>query len=171
MKKVLNKHTKNAGSIFLASAITVMSALSVDAATVTDTFTAQIIITDDCSIVSAGDLDFGSAGILAANVDATATLSVQCTNTTPYDIGLDAGVGSGATTAVRRMSAGAETVDYLMFSDAGRITNWGNNVSTDTVTGAGDGSAITHTIYGRVPAQTTPSSGTYQDTVTVTVTY
>ncbi len=171
MKKVLNKHIKNAGSIFLASAITAMSALSADAATVVDTFTAQIIISDDCDIVSAGDLNFGSEGVLAVDVDATATLSVQCTNTTTYDIGLNAGVGIGGTIATRRMSDAGETVDYQMFSDASRVTNWGETVGTDTVSATGDGSANTHTIYGRVPAQTTPSSGTYQDTVTVTVTF
>jgi len=26
-------------------------------------------------------------------------------------------------------------------------------------------------VYGRVPSQTTPSAGTYNDTITVTVTY
>ena len=70
----------------IACAIAAMSAISAKAATTTDTFTSQIIITADCDIVSAGNLDFGTAGVLAAAVDATATLSVQCTNTTTYDV-------------------------------------------------------------------------------------
>ncbi|EEF26199.1 conserved hypothetical protein [Ricinus communis] len=40
-----------------------------------------------------------------------------------------------------------------------------------TVAGTGTGNAQLLTIYGRVPPQTTPSSGTYTDTVVVTLTY
>jgi spore coat protein U-like protein len=39
------------------------------------------------------------------------------------------------------------------------------------VSGTGNGAGQTITIFGRVPAQTTPAPGTYTDTVTVTVTY
>ena len=168
MKNLLRN---NAGTLIAASVIAAVSATSVGAATTTDTFTAQIVITEDCDIVSAGDLDFGSAGVLASNVDATATLSVQCTNSTTYDIGLNAGLGTGADTTTRRMMDGAEFVDYQLFSDSGRATNWGNSVGTDTVSDTGDGAAQDHTIYGRVPVQSTPSAGTYLDTVTVTVTF
>jgi len=47
----------------------------------------------------------------------------------------------------------------------------GNTVSTDTVAATGNGASQSYTVYGRVPAQTTPAPGTYTDTVTVTVTY
>ena len=171
MKNLINMHIKNAGTFIAASVIAVVSATSVDAATTTNSFTAQIVITEDCDIVSAGDLDFGSAGVLASNVDVTSTLSVQCTNSTTYDIGLDAGIGSGADTTTRKMMDGAEFVNYQMFSDSGRSSNWGDVVGTDTVASTGNGAAQIHTIYGRVPVQSTPSAGTYLDTVTVTVTF
>jgi spore coat protein U-like protein len=141
------------------------------AATTTATFQSQITIVATCSIVSTNTLDFGSAGLLSANVDATATFSVQCTNTTPYNIGLNAGTTAGGTTTTRLMTSGAATVSYQMFSDAGRITNWGNTVGTDTVPATGNGSAQSYTLYGRVPVQTTPAPATYTDTVTLTVTY
>jgi spore coat protein U-like protein len=96
---------------------------------------------------------------------------VQCTNTTPYNIGLDAGTGTGATVAVRKLSTGGVTVNYTLYSDSGRTTVWGNTVSTDTVAATGNGASQSYTVYGRVPAQTTPAPGTYTDTVTVTVTY
>ena len=48
---------------------------------------------------------------------------------------------------------------------------WGNTVSTDTVAGTGNGSGQSYTVYGRIPAQTTPAPGNYADTITVTVTY
>jgi len=141
------------------------------AATTTSTFTVQVAITASCTINSASTLNFGSQGVLTANVDQTSTLQVQCTNTTPYNIGLDAGAGAGATVAVRKMTSGGNTINYSLYSDSGRTTVWGNTVSTDTVAATGNGAAQSYTVYGRVPAQTTPAPGTYTDTITVTVTY
>jgi spore coat protein U-like protein len=140
--------------------------------TVTSTFTVQITITASCVINSASTLNFGgSQGVLAANVDQTATIQVQCTNTTPYNIGLDAGTSPSATVTTRKMVNGGNTVSYAIYRDAARTLNWGNTVGTDTVTGTGSGAAQSITVYGRVPAQTTPAPAVYSDTVTVTVTY
>ncbi|MCI0747358.1 MAG: spore coat U domain-containing protein [Verrucomicrobia subdivision 3 bacterium] len=142
-----------------------------EAATTTANFQSQITIVADCQIPSTNTLNFGSNGALTANVDATTTFSVQCTNTTPYDIGLNQGTTAGGTTATRLMTSGSATVSYQMFSDAARTVNWGNTVGTDTVAGTGNGAAQSYTIFGRVPAQTTPASGLYTDTVTITVTF
>ena len=128
-------------------------------------------VTSSCVINSASTLNFGSQGVLTAAVDNTSTLQVQCTNTTPYNIGLDAGAGSGATVAARKMTNGSATVTYSLYTDAGRATVWGNTVGTDTVAATGNGASQTYTVYGRVPAQTTPAAATYTDTVTLTVTY
>jgi spore coat protein U-like protein len=144
---------------------------SSQAASTTSTFTTQVAITATCTINSASTLDFGTQGVLAANVDQTSTIQVTCTNTTPYNIGLNAGTGSGATVAVRKLTSGGATVNYSLYSDSGRATVWGNTVSTDTVAGTGNGSAQSYTVYGRIPAQTTPAPGNYTDTITVTVTY
>jgi spore coat protein U-like protein len=141
------------------------------AATTTATFTAQIIIQASCLILSPGNLDFGTAGALAANVDATAAFQVQCTNTTPYNVGLNAGTTGGGTVATRKMTSGSATVDYRMYTDAARTTNWGDTVGVDTVSNTGTGAAQSFTVYGRVPAQPTPAPATYTDTVTITVTY
>src|ERR1051326_2536541 len=68
--------------------------------TTTTTFTVQITITASCTIVSASTLNFGnSQGVLTGNVDQTSIIQVQCTNTTPYNVGLNAGTGTGATVA------------------------------------------------------------------------
>ena len=131
----------------------------------------QMTITATCIVNSASTLDFGSQGVLSANVDQTSTIQVTCTNTTPYNIGLNAGTGTGATVATRKMTSGANTVNYTLYSNSGRTTVWGNTVSTDTVAGTGNGSTQSYTVYGRVPAQTSPVPGTYADTITVTVTY
>ena len=128
-------------------------------------------VTSSCVINSASTLNFGSQGVLIANVDNSSTLQVQCTNTTPYNIGLDAGTGSGATVAARKMSNGGATVTYSLYSDASRTVVWGNTVGTDTVAGTGNGASQSYPVYGRVPVQTTPAAATYTDTITVTVTY
>ena len=96
---------------------------------------------------------------------------MQCTNTTPYNIGLSAGTGSGSTVTTRKMTSGGATINYSLYSNAGRTTNWGDTVGVDTVSSTGNGASQGFTVYGRVTAQTTPAPSTYTDTITVTVTY
>jgi len=141
------------------------------AATATSTFTVSATIVAECLINSATNMAFGSQGVLIANVDLTSTIVVQCTNTTTYDIGLDAGTGTGASVATRKMTGGGATINYRLYSDPGRSTVWGNTVSTDTVNATGNGAAQSYTVYGRIPAQTTPAPAAYSDTITITVTY
>jgi spore coat protein U-like protein len=141
------------------------------AATATSTFTVSATIVAECLINSASTLGFGSQGVLIANVDQTSTIVVQCTNTTTYDIGLDAGTGTGASVATRKLTGGGATINYRLYSDSGRTTVWGNTVSTDTVAATGNGAAQSYTVYGRIPAQTTPAPAAYSDTITITVTY
>ena len=66
----------------------------------------------------------------------------------------------------------SEFVNYELYRDAGRTQRWGNTPPTDIVASTGTGSAQPAvTVYGRVPPQTTPSAGSYGDTITVNVTY
>ena len=143
-----------------------------DAATATGQFNVTITIAAECLVNSATDLDFGSSGVIAANIDAQSTITVQCTASTPYTIGINAGTGGGATVTNRLMTGpGAATVSYSVFRDAARTLNWGTTIGTDTLAGTGNGSLQPITVYGRVPPQATPAAGTYSDTLTVTVTY
>jgi spore coat protein U-like protein len=165
----LRKHRFATG--ILASACLLQSVELPLAATTTSTFTVSVTLAATCTINSASTLNFGNQGILSANVDQTSTIQVTCTNTTPYNIGLDAGTGSGATVATRKLTSGGATVNYTLYSDTGRTTVWGNTVGTDTVAATGNGTGQNYTVYGRIPTQTTPAPGTYSDTITVTVTY
>src|ERR1044072_493525 len=139
----------------LAACVLIPSGNSVRAATSTTTMTVQMTITATCTINSASTLNFGTQGVLSANVDQTSTIQVTCTNTTPYNIGLNAGTGAGATVATRKMTSGGATINYTLYSDSGRTTVWGNTVGTDTVAATGSGSAQSHTRYGRLTAQAT----------------
>ena len=136
----------------------------------TTSFSALATVQKTCTI-SATNLNFGTVGLLVSNVDASNTVTVKCSNSTSYNIGLNAGSGSGATVAARKMTNGANAVTYSLYNTAGRTTVWGNTIGTDTVTGTGSGSNQVLTVYGRVPPQTTPPPATYTDTIVVTVTY
>lgn len=122
--------------------------------------------------VSSGNVGFGSVGALSANVDATGSVSVQCTNTTPYRISLNWGLGAGAGPLSRRMTGpSSNVVAYTIYRDAGRTQEWGNTLGTTTVDSTGTGSTQTHTGYARVAPQTTPPAGSYSDTIIATVNY
>lgn len=142
------------------------------AQTATDTFDVTIAIADDCEVTSTETLDFGTAGVLTAAIDDSASLEVTCTTGTPYDIGLDAGLSVDGTTLLRGMTSTAtDVISYQLFQNTGRTLNWGSTVPTDTVSSTGTGSAQSFDVYGRVPAQATPATGIYVDTITVTVTF
>lgn len=139
------------------------------AATATAQFNVTATVNATC-LISANNLPFGTyTGVID---DANTTLSVTCTNTTPYNVGLNAGTGTGATTTSRSMTGpGGALLGYKLFQDAGYTTNWGNAVGTDTVAGTGNGAAQTLTVYGQVPAAEYVTPGGYSDTITATITY
>jgi spore coat protein U-like protein len=55
--------------------------------------------------------------------------------------------------------------------DSGRATPWGDSVGVNTMAATGSGLVQSFTVYGRVPAQNTPSPGSYSDTVVLTISY
>ncbi len=118
--------------------------------------------------ISAGNLDFGNFS--GAQTDASASITVNCTSGASYTVDMDAGTGSGATTTTRKLTSGADTLDYTVYSDNARTSIWktggGNNVS-----GTGSGANQTLTAYGRMPANATPAAGSYTDSITVTINY
>jgi len=163
--------------IATAAIITVMLAPVIGGAAVysngskNSTLDVTIKIIADCTI-AANPLDFGqSQGVLATTVTANTTLNVTCTNTTPYNVGLSAGNGTGSTTAARLMSGtggNTSTVAYNLNMTSGG-GNWGNTQGTDTLSGTGSGVQQNLTVYGQVPAQATPQPDTYKSTLTATV--
>jgi spore coat protein U-like protein len=148
-----------------------------NAATTTTTFPVTATVATNC-LVSATALAFGTYAQGGGAVDQTSTVNVRCSNGTPFNVGLNAGATGGATVTTRAMLNGTNQLAYSLFSDAGRTTNWGNTVGTDTRTGTGAGFAAANiqalTVYGRVTdsvANQGVPAGAYTDTVTVTVTW
>jgi spore coat protein U-like protein len=123
-----------------------------------------------CS-VNAATLNFGATGVLRAALDATSAITVTCTNAAPYTVALDGGLSGATNPSQRKLSQAAQTITYGLYLDNSRTAPWGDSVGVNTAAGTGSGLAQTLTVYGRVPAQTTPAPGTYSDTVVMTISY
>jgi spore coat protein U-like protein len=121
--------------------------------------------------VTAATLNFGTVGLIQTNVDSPSTIGVQCSSGLPYAVALDGGQTGATDPTQRKMSKGSEQVTYGLYRDAARSLPWGSTAGTDTVSGVGNTAVQNLAVYGRIPAQTTPSPGLYVDTVVVTVTY
>ncbi len=137
----------------------------------TATFDVTLKIIANCTIAAA-NLDFGqSQGVLATAVNVNTTVSVICTNTTPYNVGLTAGTGTGSTGTTRYLSGtggNLGTVQFNLYQTAG-ATLWGDTQGTNTVGGTGSGASQPITVYGNIPPQATPAPDTYKSTITATV--
>lgn len=140
--------------------------------TVTTTFMVTVTTDPECSI-SATNLSFGVyTGVL---IQATSTLSLVCTNTTTYNVGLSAGNGAGATVTHREMTGpGSAVLIYSLFQDASYSINWGNTIGTDTEAGTDTSSfaaPIPFTVYGQLAAGQFVAPGSYSDVIIVTITF
>ncbi len=141
-------------------------------------FTVSVTLQASCTM-SVTAMNFGSASApILSNVTATATIAATCTSTTPYSIGLDN--GQNASGSQRRMkSSSGNYLNYGLYIDSGHTEPWSTASSTTVCTNGantcvlntGTGSNQNITIYGQVPPQSSPTVGTYNDTVVVTLTY
>lgn len=162
-------------SAFSMTALCVTAAPAAPAASpLNESMNVRIQIVADCTMAAPADLDFGAPGLLTAERIATTNLSVTCTNTTPYQVALGEGAHYDLTVTRRRMAGGSsEFVAYDLCRDQGCTQLWGATTGAggDVQARTGNGAPQVVTVYGRVPAQDTPSPGNYTDVVSVTVTY
>lgn len=148
-----------------------LSLHAANAAVTTTTFPVTATVGSACS-VAAANLDFGTYNPLSPSpTSATTTITIQCTLLSAYTIGLNAGTGSGATVAVRKMTKVADTLNYSLYQDAAHSLVWGETIGIDTVAGVGTGLATPTTVYGLIPASQSVNTGAYADTITVSVNY
>jgi spore coat protein U-like protein len=170
MSKTLTTGVLAAGTAAIAA---LLCSAPASAATVGTTLAANATVTANCT-VSSSPLAFGNVNTISgSNVDGTGGLSVTCTNGTAWAASAGVGAGSGASFASRKMTSGANLLNYNLYTSSGYTTVWGDGTgSTATIGGTGSGSAQAVTVYGRVGSgQTTVPTGAYADTVAVTVTY
>lgn len=146
-------------------------AIQTNAATATSTMAVSATVLTACS-VAASPLTFGSYDVAGAAVNVSSTVEVTCTGGSSYTIALGVGGGSGATFASRKMSFGRGTLSYSIYTDAARTVVWGDGTGgSNTVSGTGSLSMVTHTAYGSIPAGQSTNAGVYTDSVSVTLNY
>lgn len=134
------------------------------------TFTVTATVVANCTL-SASALAFGNYVPTAQSL-ATAPLTVTCTDTTTYNVGLNSGTGNGSSGTTRYMTGpSAALIQYQLFLDSGMSMVWGNTVGTNTSASTGTGTAQTLTVYGMIHTGQNVTPGSYADTVTATITY
>jgi spore coat protein U-like protein len=143
------------------------------AGTASSTMSVTATVTANCT-VSTTALAFGNVNTISgSNVDSTGSLSIVCTNGTAWAASAGIGAGSGASYANRKLTSGANLLNYNIYTTTGRTIVWGDGSGgTQTIPGTGTGTTQSVTVYGRVNSgQTSVPVGAYADTVAVTVTY
>ena len=147
---------------------------SPSAAQQTGTIAVTASITASCSLTT-NALAFGAlTSTNGGNTDVPTTASVTCTSDSPFNIGID--YGANASGFTRRMTNGTDFLTYSVYIDGfgssefGPISNYGNTTNFNSPM-TGNNTTTTVNIYGRIPQQSTPPSGSYSDTLTVTLQY
>ncbi|WP_241609571.1 spore coat U domain-containing protein [Rosenbergiella australiborealis] len=177
-------------SSFLSSALFTIAVLTPTAYATNGTLTGQIgvqvIISEGCTVGNNtssgtvnewGSINFGTyadlSNIINGSVigsDGANTVTVTCTSGLSPTLKLDGGLNE--TSSLRSMISGSTKIPYRLYSNSSYSSEIAVNGS---IALTADGTAQNIPIYGRIlPADqtsTAPSSGTYTDTVTATLSW
>ena len=136
------------------------------AASESSSFQVGIDVVATCSI-SAADMTFNTITTgTTSQTDAASDITVNCSLNAPYQISLSNG---SSFSAGRRLSNGTQFINYSLFQDPSRSTQWN---TTTPLNFTGNGSNQAHTVYGRIPAgQNVANMGSYSDTIIATISY
>jgi spore coat protein U-like protein len=141
--------------------------------TTSKTIAVSVTVADSCTIAT-NPLAFGT--YVGTTLNGTTTLTVTCSASGAiYAVGLDKGLGSGATDQARVMTGpSSATLNYNLYADSPMTVDWGNTSTTNWQTytvATGNVAQTAATVYGQIPASQVSVVGNYADTVTATVTY
>lgn len=137
----------------------------------------------DCSVSVTG-VAFGTYDPLVTTpATSTGNVQVRCIHTgggaSRANYTVDLSTGGSNVYAQRTMRSGSAALNYNLFTDATYSQVWGNGtggsarVANSLLVNPGNFSqnVISHPIYGRIPAQQAVDTGTYSDTIVVTLTF
>ncbi len=106
-------------------------------------------------------------------VTVTCLIVVGVSGSVAYNVNIAPGNGSYAS---RALKAGALTLNYNLYTDAGLSQVWGDG--TGSTGRIGDsysiplvGSIVSYNVYGKIPARQNPGMGSFTDSLIVTVNY
>ena len=158
-----------------SAAIAVLAMIGMGAATSqtvdTTTFQVRATVVPVCTI-QANNVDFGTYNAAVATpTDATSTITVRCTLSTPFRVLLNGGSTAGGTIMNRLMSNGTSTVGYQLFTDNARTSVWGDGAQGMGHSGVGTGTSTSLTVFARMSPNQFVQAGVYTDLVTATLEY
>jgi len=155
-------------------AVSSLAVVSANAATATPaTFDVKLEVLAMCNITAgaASDIDLGTVNDGSVKTGNN-TIAVACSSGTPYNVGLTS--STSKTDGTGTLTGPGTAIGYVLTQTAGAAgTPWGDTVGTNTLAATGNGvtAANTHTVYATTTTSTDVAPGTYDDTVTVNVTY
>jgi spore coat protein U-like protein len=149
--------------ITIMAGLILLTGVNAMAATDTNALTSTVSVAAICSISSVTNLDFGTYDTTSGvnDDDGNGDVSFSCTKGTAYDVYI---------TGARTMTDGTDTLNFEMYTDAGRTGAWAS-ASPGTTGTAADNTAITENVYGRIASGQDVQVGTYNGSVTMTVEY
>jgi spore coat protein U-like protein len=140
------------------------------AATVASSLTVQANVLGTCAFNSATyNMTFADYAPVLNSPSLTLPLSVTCSNTVPYSLGVTGLVGGK-----RFMANGPDNLEFNIFKDAAYTQVLGNTPLTDTFDAVGTGLAQSYTLYGKIPdnaGNRAVPSGAYTVTLAIDITY
>ena len=114
-------------------------------------------------------MNFGSYTGSASTPGPT-PITVNCTPGAAYSVAVNTGVnGSGQSYNWNMVGPNSTLLTYKLYQDASRSSYLGGTPNYDTINGTGTGSNQTVYIYSAAPANPAVVPGTYNDSVTVSV--
>jgi len=146
---------------FLAGALFAIASLSVQRAHAVS-----------CVFNSVSPVTFGAYNVFSETpTDAVGSLTYQCSLLLALDvITINLGTGSSGTYGARTMLNGANALNYNLYMDAARTQVWGDKTGgTSNYAALLNLTAVTLSIYGRIPARQNAKAGSYSDTVVITL--
>lgn len=164
---------KAAVATTLAPALILLTSTAVQSGSTTASLGVSIVVTNNCSVTTSGVQFSGydpSASNASTPASAAGSVTLACTQGSAPVIGLSYGTHqSGAT---RRASDGANFIAYQLYKDGGHTQPWGDAGSEALNAGpSASKQPRSFPVHGQVPAGQNVPSGTYADTIVVSVNF
>jgi len=134
----------------------------------------NLTVTNDCSTISAPNVNFGSAPLVRNFPTVSQSIGVTCTKGSTYTVGINN--GSYANGSVRNMASGSNRLSYEIYK-ASTTDRWGSVgserwASSTSSQVSADGLLRTYNYTAQVlTTQATPPGGTYSDTLVVDIAF
>ena len=165
-------------SIVLASVLSasILGVTAAQAATTTtgSSATVKLSVVANCTATSPGNVTFSNSDGTSAPADATATMSVTCTNGVAYKAYLTSANEVGTDNVTRTLkgtTTPTNTISYQILNASSSNTAIGNSATASPISATGTGSAQSTSLAFRVTTYGTPAVDDYTDTVTLAVEY